>query len=338
MSPALGLNRWDWRTPAAFAACVAAAEQEGVEYAFLPVNPLAIPDPYVLIAAGAAATATIRFGPLLETPVLRPPAVAAGSIATVAQLAAGRLLFTYGVGDTAVRWLGQRPARLAELEASTVELRRLLAGERIDVGATAPAWLRHAVPVPVWVAASGPRSLRAAGRSADGVFMRVGIHPANVQTAVEAVRAGAADAGRDPNTIRLGLIVHTVTSDDPDEIRAVTRAMAAGFYEYAPALFDPPGFVWEGTPIADLRREIWPDFHHAADLVAAGALLDFLPDDVADAFAFRGTAQDVADQLRSVLAVVPEIEIVVPHPVPMPSGPALGAYARWLGQELRPLI
>ena len=163
MALSLGLNRWDWRTPQRFAVSVARAEALGLDYAFLPVNPLAVPDPYVLMAAGAAATTTLRFGPLLETPVLRPPAVAAGSIATVAEASGGRVLFTYGVGDTAVRWLGQRPARIAELEAATNELRSLLAGERLDVGAAEPAWLRHARPVPVWIAASGPKSLRAAG-------------------------------------------------------------------------------------------------------------------------------------------------------------------------------
>jgi hypothetical protein len=44
----------------------------GIDYAFVPVNPLAIADPYALMIAAAQVTMTIRFGPLLETPVLRP--------------------------------------------------------------------------------------------------------------------------------------------------------------------------------------------------------------------------------------------------------------------------
>lgn len=335
MPVALGVNRWDWRTLDSFAASVAHAEAMGIDYAFVPVNPLAIADPYALMVAGAQATTTIRFGPLLETPVLRPPAVAAGSIATLDAASDGRAMLVYGIGDTAVRWLGKRPARIAELEEATLEARALLAGEKLEVGAAEPAWLRNARPVPVWVAASGPRSLRAAGRAADGVFMRVGTHPANLRASVEAVRAGAKEAGRDPSDVSIGLIVHTCRSQQPAEVKAITRAMAAGFYEYAPALFDQAGFEWNGTPIETLKKELWPDFHHASDLVAAGELVDFLDDAVAESFAFSGTSSDVAAQMRSVLAELPEIEIIVPHPVPMPVRDELSSYVQWLGQDVR---
>jgi len=334
-SVALGLNRWDWRSVEHFAASVARGEAAGIEYAFQPVNPLLAQDPYVLLAAAARETSTVRLGPLLETPMVRPGAVAAGSIATLDEVSDGRALLTYGVGDTAVRMLGQRPARLAELEEATVQARSLLAGDAVDVGARAPAQLRHARPVPVWLAASGPKSLRMAGRVADGVWMRVGTHPANVRHAVEQIRLGMADAGRDADEVGLGLIVHTCRSQDPAEVRAIARAMAAGFYEYAPALFDPPGFEWNGPSIEELREQVYPDFHHAADLVGAGRVVDFLPDDVAASFSFFGTANDIAAQIDAILQEVPEISIVVPHPVPMPTRDALADYVDWLGDDLR---
>lgn len=338
MTVELGLNRWDWRTPESFAAGVAEAEAAGLGHAFLPVNPLAIPDPYLLMAAGAAATSTMRFGPLLETPVLRPPAVAAGSIASLDAASGGRAMLVYGIGDTAVRWLGRRPATVAELETATVQARSLLAGDRVDVGAAEPAWLRHARPVPVWLAAGGPRTLRMAGRVADGVFLRVGTHRANLRAAVDAVRAGATEAGRDAGDVAIGLVIHTCRTDDVADAAAVQRAMAAGFYEYSPALFEAPGFAWNGTPVDVLKRSVRPDFHHADDLVAAGRLVDFLGDDVAASFSLAGTGPDVAAQLDAVLVEVPEATIVVPHPVPMPRGRGLGAYVRWLGDEVLPAL
>lgn len=338
MTVSIGINRWDWRTPASFAESVRYAESVGIGHAFLPVNPLAIWDPYALMTVGALATTTMRFGPLLETPVLRSAPVAAGSIATIAELSDGRAMFVYGIGDTAVRWLGKRPARIAEVEAATSEMRALLAGERIDVGTAKPAWLRHARPVPVWIAASGPRSLQMAGRVADGVFLRVGTHPANLQAAMAAIEAGATEAGRTIEDISIGLIVHTCRSQDPDEIATITRAMAAGFYEYAPALFDQPGFEWNGTPIEELKAQLWPDFHHASDLVAAGQLVDFLDDEVASSFAFFGTGADIAAQIRAVIEQVPQIEIVVPHPVPMPVRDELKGYVDLLGGSVIPLL
>lgn len=313
----IGLNRWDWRTPASFAESVRRGEDAGIAHAFVPVNPLGIWDPYVLMTTGALGTSTMRFGPMLETPQLRFPAVAAGSIATIAEVSNGRAMLVYGIGDTAVRWLGMRPSRLAEMETAVSDTKALLAGERLEVGAARPAHLRHARSVPVWVAASGPRSLRMAGRVADGVFLRVGTHPANLRAANESISAGAVEAGRDPADISIGIIVHTCRSQDPAEIRAITRAMAAGFYEYAPALFDQAGFEWPGTPIEDLKQQLWPDFHHAADLVAAGGLVDFLDDEIAASFSFSGTSADVADQIRAVVAQIPQVRIIVPHPVPL---------------------
>jgi 5,10-methylenetetrahydromethanopterin reductase len=69
---------------------------------------------------------------LIENPVMRHPSVIASSIATVAALAPGRTLLGYGVGDTAVRLMGKRPATVAELEAATVLTRQLLAGEAVE--------------------------------------------------------------------------------------------------------------------------------------------------------------------------------------------------------------
>src|SRR5258708_27261029 len=58
-------------------------------------------------------------------------------------------------------------------------MRALLDGHAVDVGAREPARLPHHRPVPIWIAAGGPRTLRMAGGVADGVFIRVGTHPAN---------------------------------------------------------------------------------------------------------------------------------------------------------------
>src|SRR5262249_25560765 len=152
----------------------------------------------------ARVTERITLGPLLANPVNRHPTVTASSIATIDELAPGRVLLGWGVGDTAVRLAGLRPARVKELEASTRLMRALLDGKAVEVGAEQPARLPHHRPVPIWIAAGGPRTLRMAGGVADGVFIRVGTHPANIKTAVDAIHGGAREAGRDPASIGLG--------------------------------------------------------------------------------------------------------------------------------------
>ena len=104
------------------------------------------------------------------------------------------------------------------------------------------------------MAAGGPRTLRMAGRTADGVYLRVGRDPTNLRSAVENLRAGAADAGRHLDEVSIGLVLHTITSQDPKEIAAISRSMAAGFYEYSPALFEIPGIAWPGRPVDELKE------------------------------------------------------------------------------------
>ena len=322
--PRFGLNRFDSRSVDAFATDVKRAEALGWDAALQPDSQLRRRDTYVLLAAAARATERITLGPLLANPVNRHPTVTASSIATIDELAPGRVLLGWGVGDTAVRLAGLRPARVKELEASTRLMRALLHGEDVEVGAERPARLPHHRPVPIWIAAGGPRTLRMAGGVADGVFIRVGTHAANIKTAVDAIRAGAREAGRDPASVRLGAIFHTVLVDDPARALTMARSMAAGYYEYSPALFDPPGFRWNGPDPERLKHDhhVWPDFHHARDLDASGRVVDFLPEAVADAFSLRGGPSEVADRCAAVLrATSAEFDYVVLHPIPDPTWP-----------------
>ena len=157
--PRFGLNRFDSRSVDAFAADVRRAEALGWDAALQPDSQLRRRDTYVLLAAAARATERIMLGPLLANPVNRHPTVTASSIATIDELAPGRTLLGWGVGDTAVRLAGLRPARVKELEASTLLMRALLDGEGVDVGAARPAHLPHHRPVPIWIAAGGPADL-----------------------------------------------------------------------------------------------------------------------------------------------------------------------------------
>jgi 5,10-methylenetetrahydromethanopterin reductase len=342
-TPRFGLNRFDSRSVDAFAADVHRAESLGWDAALQPDSQLRRRDTYVLLAAAARMTQRIVLGPLIANPINRHPSVTASSIATIDELAPGRTLLGWGVGDTAVRLAGLRPARVKELEAGTRLMRALLDGESIDVGAARPAHLPHHRPVPIWIAAGGPRTLRMAGGVADGVFMRVGTHAANLATAIDAIRAGAADAGRDPARVRLGLIVHTVLVNDLGRALTMAKSIAAGYYEYSPSLFDPPRLAWTGPDPESLKRQykVWPDFHHAPDLEVSGRVVDFLPETAADAFSVRGGAAEITEQLIAMLRAAPAaFDYVVLHPIPnppMPDDPERGFLAR-IAREVLPQL
>ena len=309
------LNRLDMSGPLAFAESAARIEDLGWHMGLMPCNPLKAPDPYLSLAFAAQATTTLHLGTLLDTPVLRHPSVLAGSISTVAQMAPGRVHLGLGIGDTAVRFNGLSPATVQSLEDATRTTRSLLAGDSLDVGALRRASLDRANAVPVWIAAQGPKTLRMAGRVADGVWIRVGTHPANLINAWTSVCHGAREVGRDPKDILLGLIFHTIVSRDRDRARTIGKAIAAGYYEYSPFLFDAPGFQWSGKAAHVLSESVWPDFHHHKDLVHAGTVVDFLDDDIADAFAMHGDWDQIGTQLKSLLELGLPVSIVLPHPI-----------------------
>jgi 5,10-methylenetetrahydromethanopterin reductase len=341
--PLFGLNRFDSRSVETFATDVRRAERLGWDAAWQPDSQLRRRDTYVLLAAAARATSRITLGTLLANPMNRHPTVTASSIATIDELAPGRTLLGWGVGDTAVRLAGLRPARVQELEASTRLMRALLDGEAVEVGAAQPARLPHHRPVPIWIAAGGPRTLRMAGGVADGVFIRVGTHAANIAASVDAIRAGAADAGRDPSRVRVAAVFHTVLVDDPARALSMGKSMAAGYYEYSPTLFDAPRLAWPGPDPKTLEREhkVWPDFHHTPDLEASGRVVDFLPPAAADAFCLRGGPAAIVEQLLAVIAAAPTaFDYIVLHPIPnppTPDDPERGFMAR-VAREILPQV
>src|SRR4030095_4202198 len=137
--PRFGLNRFDGRSLDGFAADVRRPEALGWGGGAQPDSQLRRRDTYVLMAAAARVTERILLATLLSNPVNRHPTVTAGSIATIDELAPGRTLLGWGVGDTAVRLAGLKPARVAELEASTRLMGALLDGQAVEVGARAAA-------------------------------------------------------------------------------------------------------------------------------------------------------------------------------------------------------
>jgi alkanesulfonate monooxygenase SsuD/methylene tetrahydromethanopterin reductase-like flavin-dependent oxidoreductase (luciferase family) len=197
--------------------------------------------------------------------------------------------------------------------------------------------------VPIWIAAGGPRTLHMAGRVADGVFIRVGTHPANIKRAVDAVHAGATAARRDPSRVRMAAVFHTVFVDDPARALLMGKSMAAGYYEYSPTLFEEPGLRWPGPDPETLKseRKVWPDFHHATDLLASGRVVDFLPAAAADAFCLHGGAADIVEQLLRAIQEAPTaFDYIVLHPIPnppTPDDPERGYMAR-VAREVLPRV
>ncbi len=341
--PKFGLNRFDNRSVADFAADVKRAEALGWDVAFQNDAALGRRDAFVMLAAAALNTEHILLGPLIVNPVTRHPAVLASSIATVDELAPGRTLLGLGSGDNAVRQLGLRPSKVADFEAATRLITGLLSGESVEVGAPRPAFLQHHQPVPLWITAGGPRTLKMAGAYADGVFVRVGTSARSIGAALEDIRAGATSVGRDPASVRLGLIVDTVLVDDHEQALLMAKSMTAGYHELTPGSFERAGIEWNGPPPEQLKQEhgIFPDFHHHKDLAAGGKVLNFLPDEAAGLFTLWGGPEQIIEQALAFIRAAPvALDFVVLAPIPEPVWPDGGekGYTARMATEVLPAL
>src|SRR3989442_1365962 len=102
-----------------------------------------------------------------------------------------------GRGYTSASTIGRRAATLAEMRECLRTVRALLGGESVDFGGT-PGRLTFAArrPIPLIMAASGPKAIELAGEIADGVLLLVGFNRGIVQRALGHLERGAKRAGR----------------------------------------------------------------------------------------------------------------------------------------------
>jgi 5,10-methylenetetrahydromethanopterin reductase len=280
---------------------VALAESLGFDTAWITDTHLVCRELWVTLTACAAATSRIRLGPGITVPHTRHVSVTASAIATLHELAPGRLVLGIGTGGSAAETMGLpvgRMARVATLEAQATSLRRLLAGEsvRLDTGVDARlAWLERPAPIPLYLAGSGPRMLEAAGRLGDGAIMYVGVAPWLVEAALESVRAGARAAGREPAGLDVALWAPTSIAPDRALARDHVRGRVASALRHA----FPVPWSAEDQAVIDRVRAAYNSYEHAS---AASKHRLLVTDRFVDLMALAGTPADVREQVERVAA------------------------------------
>lgn len=259
---------------------------------------------YVSLAVVAQRTSRVRIGPTVTNPVTRHPAVAASAIASVEELAPGRVFFGIGSGDSAVYNLQEPPVRLAGLREAVVTARGLFTGRPVEYRGHQihTQWVPR--PIPIYISAEGPKTLELAGEVADGVLIGTGLSAPILKDSLDRVAAGARRAGRDPARIDTWILARCNI--------APTRAEAVApiKMELSSSAHHVFRFTFGGKHLSDdlIERIRWvqeryqPAAHEQlghnpnADLIDQAGLTEYL----ADRFALAGTVEDVAAQLRAV--------------------------------------
>jgi len=197
------------------------AEDTGWDAAWIPDTQMVWSDCYATMALAAANTSRIKLCTGVSIPGTRIAPVTAHSIATINQIAPGRTYLGIGTGHTAMRAMGFNPMPLKEFEEYLRVTRALLHGEAVDYtfrGKTKNIGFMHEGmgfrntedPVPIYVAANGPKALRLAGQYGDGHIAAMGENPDMLAFNLGTAREGALAAGRSFDDYHTASITHAI--------------------------------------------------------------------------------------------------------------------------------
>jgi probable F420-dependent oxidoreductase len=250
---------------------------------------------------GLSRSETMEFGTLVTNPVSRDPTVTASAFATLAEITGNRVICGIGRGDSVVRVLKRKPARLAEVEHTAVVVRTLTSGRKMTIDGIDVEMDWAAAKVPVYIAGYGPRALTLAGRIGDGVVFQVA-DPYFIEWGLQFVREGADEAGRDPSEIVVHCSAATYVSSDLDEARERTRWFPALVGNHIADVLrhhdaqDLPDVLFDyvhDRPEYDYRQHGHPGADHSK----------YVPDAICDRFCVLGSEEECEAKLRELAAL-----------------------------------
>jgi phthiodiolone/phenolphthiodiolone dimycocerosates ketoreductase len=197
-------------------------------------------EPWTLLGhlASRSRFGRVRLGVGVTDASRRNPAVTAQAAATLHLITRGRAILGIGVGERegnepyGVDWT--KPVARFEEAIATIRALWDSGGELVSRDSTYFP-LRNAVfDLPpyrgkwpeIWVAAHGPRMLRATGRYADAWFPAMTVRPKDYAQGLQTVRTAASDAGRDPMSITPAVWLFVVTGSSRDEVDEILNSKA----------------------------------------------------------------------------------------------------------------
>ncbi|MEY2468842.1 MAG: 5,10-methylenetetrahydromethanopterin reductase [Actinomycetota bacterium] len=293
------------------------AEELGYSRAWLYDSPALYADVWTMLALAAQRTERIGLGPAVLVPSLRHPMTNAAAIATLCELAPGRVAVALGAGFTGRYVVGQRPMKWSDVAEYVRVLRSLLRGEEAQwdgktIKMLHPSGFGAARPidVPILLGVDGPKGMAVAAELADGIF--------------SATRPTAGDGP----SWRAVLLFGTVIAEGED-VRSdrVLDAAGHGLAVAYHALYErggaaavdamPGGATWraavEAVPVE--KRHLLTHENHLVSLTDRdrAALAEGAP--LLTAISFSGSAGELRDRL-AVLETAGATELAY-----QPSGP-----------------
>jgi probable F420-dependent oxidoreductase len=200
------------------------AELNGFSHAWTFDSHVLWQEPYVIFSEILRATRKLIVGPMVTNPATREWSVTASLFATLNEMYGNRTICGIGRGDSAVRTLSGKPTTLATLRQAVHEIRELANGREVvrEDGSTLRIPWAGASSLEVWVAAYGPKALALTGEVGDGFILQLA-DPAITAWTINAVRAAAEAAGRDPAAVKICVAAPAYVGEDIAHMRDQCR-------------------------------------------------------------------------------------------------------------------
>ena len=239
------------------------AEELGFDYAWFYDSQLLCADVYATMALAAQNTSRIRLGTGVAIPSNRIAPVTASALATLNELAPGRIDFGVGTGFTARRSMGMKAMRLNDMETYVKEVYALLREETVEsVVEGLPRTMRlfhpdrglinTVNPIPLHMSAMGPKARAVCANMKAGWITFAG----NERPAIDDLlnmRASWAEAG-----------------NDADDLYSTVYTLGRVLEDEEP--YDSPKALAQAGPLPAII------FHGIVDAQEHGGLIPMAPD------------------------------------------------------------
>jgi 5,10-methylenetetrahydromethanopterin reductase len=293
-------------TPQETGAYAAKVEAAGFDFMWMPDTPLLAGlwrDVYMHLTCAALETKKMRLGPGVTNPITRHPVAVGSAIVTLDEVSNGRADLVVGTGFSSAYIIGKKAATLKLMRESTEMWRGVFSGARTELGGLEIELKPPHPDLPIYLAGSGPKALQLAGEVANGVLIMVGAAPGCVEWALEQVEIGMARGGRKREDVRRMLVVNACVDDDKDRAIDLMRPCVGNLCKSrnVEELFNRAGLTVPDIPTGG--KPPYPDLGHAVDWEEAKRFSSYVPDEAVEAMIAVGSADEVADHVRSLTAL-----------------------------------
>lgn len=277
-----------------------AAENRGFSHVWTFDSHLLWQEPYVIYSAILAATRNVTVGPMVTNPLTRDWTVTASSYATLNSMFGNRTVCGIGRGDSSVRTLAGKPSTLANLEEAVRVIQDLSNGRSADRNGTTirfPWGSRSQLGV--YVAAYGPKALDLTGRIADGFILQLA-DPDIARWTIQRVKTAAAEAGRDPDSVKICVAAPAYVGTDVAHQREQCRWFGGMVGNHVADIVEKYGTGGDIPQTLTDYIEGRQSYDYNQHGRAGNSHTAFVPDEIVDRFCLLGTPDQHVERLREL--------------------------------------